>query len=117
MKLTIIGASANILMNAALIPSFGMLGAVSASLASQIIMTIGCGYFYRLRVKNLPLIESFRVFICAGISCSITAGLVDILSLDKLAAALQLFITGSLFGIFYLTIGYVLIWRPLRNST
>ena len=116
MKVSVIGAFANVILNAALIPSFGMTGAVLASLVSQTLMMLGFGWLYRSRVRKLPFDVASRVIACAALAYSFTAISKSEITPVDLSPTLQLVIAFVLFGGCYIAAGYGLLWRKFRNN-
>ena len=111
MKICLIGAFTNVLLNAALIPKFGITGAVSASLLSQMLMTVGFFRIYRLQIGKLQLSPILRVFLSAGLSYLLTLiALYNFLPND-LSDIVQIFCTSTVFSLCYLVFGYSLVWR------
>ena len=111
MKICLIGAFANVLLNAALIPKFGMTGAVSASLLSQVLMTFGFSWIYRSHIGKLQLSPVLRVCLSAGLSYLVTLGALYNFLPSDLSPIVQFLSTSTVFSICYLVFGYSLVWR------
>jgi len=114
MKLSILAAVTNVVLNAALIPSYGMLGAVAASLASQVVAMLGYGWVFRRHVGELICRVPFMVALCAGGASLVTMACLSALDarLGGIHALAYLAIAGTVFGWSYLAGGYFLV-RPL----
>ena len=113
MKVCIAGALSNVILNAALIPSFGMTGAVMASLASQFVMMLGFGWLFHSNIKFMPIWEVTRAAICAAFAYIFTASALHAFPSNNMMPISQLILSVTLFGGCYLISSFVLIWRQL----
>mgnify|MGYP001324824855 CR=1 FL=1 len=113
MKVSVAGALTNVILNAALIPSLGMIGAVTASLVSQLVMMLGFGWLFCAHTNWVPYMEIIRACICAAFAYFLTLATLDIPQLTDISPTFQLIVSVTIFGGIYLISNLILVWHQL----